>query len=78
MDFSFTNPETILFNITTWKPTFVNLCLFGMMRNALSVIMLGTELVYLVAKSIGPKVEDLIFATNSTITLSWCCNPTKK
>ena len=40
--------------------------------------MLGTELVYLVAKSIGPKVEDIIFATDSTIALSWCCNPTKK
>ena len=40
--------------------------------------MLGTELVYLVAKSIGPKVEDIIFATDLTIALSWCCNPTKK
>ena len=36
--------------------------------------MLGTELVYLVAKSIDPK----IFATDSMIVLSWCCNPTKK
>ena len=26
----------------------------------------------------GSKVEDLIFATDSTIALSWCCNPTKK
>ena len=33
---------------------------------------------YLVAKSIGPKVEDILFATDSTIALSWCCNPTKK
>ena len=40
--------------------------------------MLGMELVYLVAKSIGSKVEDVIFATDSTIALSWCCNPTKK
>ena len=40
--------------------------------------MLGTELVYLVAKSIGPKVEDILFATDSTIAYSWCCNPTKK
>ena len=47
-------------------------------RNELSAIMLGTELVYLVAKSIGPKVEDIIFATDSTIALSWWCNPTKK
>ena len=47
-------------------------------RNELSAIMLGTELVYLVAKSIGPRVEDVIFATDSTIALSWCCNPTKK
>ena len=39
-------------------------------RNELSAVMLGTELVYLVAKSIGPKVEDIIFATDSTIALS--------
>ena len=26
----------------------------------------------------GAKVEDVIFATDSTIALSWCCNPTKK
>ena len=47
-------------------------------RNELSAIMLGTELVYLVAKSIGPKVENILCATDSTIALSWCCNPTKK
>ena len=47
-------------------------------RNELSAIMLGTELVYLVAISIGPKVEDIVFATDSTIALSWCCNPAKK
>ena len=47
-------------------------------RNELSAVMLGTELVYLVAKSIGPKVENIIFATDSRITLYWCCNPTKK
>ena len=47
-------------------------------RNELSAIMLGTELKYLVAKSMGSRVEDVIFATDSTIALSWCCNPTKK
>ena len=47
-------------------------------RNELSAIMLGTELVYLVAKSIGPEVEDVVFATVSMIVLSWCCNPSKK
>ena len=47
-------------------------------RNELSATMLGTELVNLVAKSIGSRVEDVIFATDSTIALSWCCNPTKK
>ena len=47
-------------------------------RNELSAIMLGNELVYLVAKSIDPKVEDVIFATDSTIALSCCCNPTQK
>ena len=47
-------------------------------RNELSAIMLGIELIYLVAKSMGTKVENVIFATDSTIVLSWCCNPTKK
>ena len=47
-------------------------------RNKLCAIMLGTELVYLVAKSIGPKVVDVIFVTDSTIALSWFCNPSKK
>ena len=46
--------------------------------NGLSANMLGTELIYLVAKSMGTKVEDVIFATDSTIALYWCCNPTKK
>ena len=35
-------------------------------RNELSAIMLGTELIYLVAKSMGSRVEDVIFATDST------------
>ena len=35
--------------------------------NELSAIMLGTELIYLVAKSMGEKVEDVIFATDSMI-----------
>ena len=47
-------------------------------RNELSAIMLRTELVYLVAKSIGSRIEDVIFATDSTIALPWCCNSTKK
>ena len=47
-------------------------------RNELSAIMLGTKLIYLVAKSMGKKVEDVIFETNSMIALTWCCNPTKK
>ena len=47
-------------------------------RNELFAIMLGTELIYLVAKSMGSKVEDMIFATDSTIALYWCCNPMKK
>ena len=39
-------------------------------RNELSAIMLGMELIYLLAKSMGAKVEDVIFATDSTIALS--------
>ena len=47
-------------------------------RNELFAIMLETELIYLVAKSMGSRMEDVMFATDSTIALSWCCNPTKK
>ena len=47
-------------------------------QNELSAVMLGTELVYFIAKSMRSKVEDVIFATDSTIARSWCCNPTKK
>ena len=47
-------------------------------RNKLSAIMLGKDLIYLVAKSIGSRVEDVIFAMNSTIALSWYCNSTNK
>ena len=47
-------------------------------KNELSAIMLGTKLIYLVSKSMGPKIEEVIFATDSTIALWWCCNPTKK
>ena len=39
-------------------------------RNELSAIMLSTGLIYLAAKSMGAKVEDVIFATDSTIALS--------
>ena len=39
-------------------------------RNELSATMLGTELMYLVAKSMGSRVEDVIFVTDSTIALS--------
>ena len=47
-------------------------------QNELFECMLGTELINLVAKSMGSKVESEIFATDSTIALSWCCNPMKK
>ena len=39
-------------------------------QKELSAIMLGTELLYLIAKSMGSKVEDVIFASDSTIALS--------
>ena len=61
---------------STWSCTLVasksKLMKATVPRNELSAIML------VVAKSMGSKVEDVIFATDSTIALSWCCNPTKK
>ena len=39
--------------------------------NELSAIMLGTKLIYLIAKSMGSRIEDVIFATDSTIALSY-------
>ena len=47
-------------------------------RNELSALMLVSELIYLVAKSMDKKVKYVIFETDSTIALSWCYNPTKK
>ena len=46
-------------------------------RNELSAIMLSTGLIYLAAKSMGAKVEDVIFATDSTIAISCCCKETE-
>ena len=54
-------------NNSTWSCTLLA-SKFKLMKATVprneSAIMLGTELVYLVAKSIGPKVEDIIFAND--------------
>ena len=63
---------------STWSCAKSKLMKATVPQNELSAIMLGTELIYLVGKSMGSRVEDVIFATDSTIALSWCCNPTKK
>ena len=59
---------------STWSCTLVasksKLMKAKVPQNEISAIMLGTELIYLVAKSIGSRVEDVIFATDSKIALS--------
>ena len=47
-------------------------------RNELSAILLMTELGYVVKKAIGENVDDIIYVTDSMITLAWCHNTRKK
>ena len=46
-------------------------------RNELSAILLMTELAYIVKKSLGEKVDDIIYITDSTIALCWSYNINK-
>ncbi len=43
-------------------------------RNELSAILLMTELAYIVKRSLGSKVGEVIYLTDSTIALSWIHN----
>ena len=56
---------------STWSCSFVasksKLMKATVPWNELSAMMLGTKLMYLVAQSMGKKVEDVIFATDSMI-----------
>ena len=47
-------------------------------RNELSAVLLMTELAFIVKKSLGEKVDDIIYVTDSTIALSWCHNEHRK
>jgi len=47
-------------------------------RNELSAILMMSELAYIVRKSLGDRVDQMIYATDSTIALSWCHNTNKK
>ena len=47
-------------------------------RNELSAILLGTELTFSIKKALGDSVGEIIYATDSTIALSWCSNPNIK
>lgn len=43
-------------------------------RNELTSIMHMAELAFIVKRALGDKVEEIIYATDSTIALSWCQN----
>ena len=43
-------------------------------RNELSAIMTMTELVFIIKRAIGDRVEEIIYCTDSMIALSWCHN----
>ena len=43
-------------------------------RNELSVILLCTELAFLVKQALGDLVGEIIYCTDSIIALSWCRN----
>ena len=47
-------------------------------RNELSAIMLMTEVAFITKKTLGDRVEDIIFVTDSTIALCWIHNENKK
>ena len=47
-------------------------------RNELSAILLMTELAFIVKKSLGERVQEVVYVTDSTIALSWCHNVNKK
>jgi hypothetical protein len=47
-------------------------------RNELTAIMHMTELAFIVKRAIGERVKDIIYATDSTIALSWCQNTSLK
>ena len=47
-------------------------------RNELSAIMLMTELAYIVKRSLGSRIGQVIYLTDSTIALSWIHNTTIK
>ena len=46
-------------------------------RNELSAIMLMTEVAFIAYKSLGNRVDDIIFVTDSTIVLCWVHNENK-
>ena len=41
-------------------------------RNELSALMLLTELAFIAKRAIGDRVQEIIYLTDSTITLAWC------
>ena len=47
-------------------------------RNELTAIMHMAELAFIVKRAIGDRVESIIYATDSTIALSWCQNTSLK
>ena len=47
-------------------------------RNELSAIMLMTEVAFIAKKSLGSRVDDIIFVTDSTIALCWVHNENKR
>ena len=47
-------------------------------RNELTAIMHMVELAFIVKRALGDKVEEIIYATDSAIALSWCHNTSIK
>ncbi len=47
-------------------------------RNELSAILLCAELAFMVKSSLGSKVGEVIYLTDSTVALSWCSSETIK
>ena len=63
----------------TWSCTAKSKLMKGTVpRNELFAIMLMTEVAFITKKTLGDRVGDIIFVTDSTITLCWVHNENKR
>ena len=47
-------------------------------RNELSTLLLLTELMFVAKRAIGPRVQELLYLTDSSVALAWCQSSGKR